>query len=160
MLTDQLNLMSSWNSSLQDRGMAEMYTMKLSKYVRGSEWYIVCNCSEKFAIIANVTIQFTLPLPFLSDSQGRNSEILFWLMGVKKTFNKCWIVICGISCFSLPFLWLDLLLLFPLGFQDVWHRWATFMKINYSTFNFFFRFLGHCMNYTLNTLWAINGTTL
>lgn len=115
MLTDQLNLMSSWNSSLQDRGMAEMYTMKLSKYVRGSEWYIVCNCSEKFAIIANVTIQFTLSLPFLSDSQGRNSEILFWLMhsmqlmGVKKTFNKCWIVICGISCFSLPFLWLDLL---------------------------------------------------
>ena len=84
--------MSSWNSSLQDRGMAEMYTMKLSKYVRGSEWYIVCNCSEKFAIIANVTIQFTLSLPFLSDSQGRNSEILFWLMhsmqlmGVKKNF--------------------------------------------------------------------------
>ena len=37
MLTDQLNLMSSWNSSLQDKGMAEMYTMKLSKYVRGSE---------------------------------------------------------------------------------------------------------------------------
>lgn len=104
MLTDQLNLMSSWNSSLQDRGMAEMYTMKLSKYVRGSEWYIVCNCSEKFAIIANVTIQFTLSLPFLSDSQGRNSEILFWLMDCNLwyimlfiTFLMTWFTIIIVS---------------------------------------------------------------